>query len=406
MSEVIVNKVLDGIIIVSGDWSVMIDTFGFYLRSAFICSRLDSTKFKGVHFTSNGLKSSLIQLWKVSIGVYGDYSVLLILASSADWSQEKVSGTVKTCFNKALVSLGYLKSDHTEEDLSKRIFWGKTPALPYQKSRHIGELFLENLRQVKFLNVEILLQRLGQTCDFSELEKNYLVIIDKTKIRQLIIHYALDFKKENKALFFSRQKLTAYLGSPTTEFSTCLLKGYGNFYYKLGERKIANYCFVESKFYSRAFKKVNVTYSRMFEKPEISELLIDPRPHAKGFANSNKKLSLETYLNNVHTIQDRIMNIGLDKQDLSVRFETILSYNPEDIMRQNLLKDTPKMVRQVIREQDVISCIEEMDLYALRTHLLENLMPFLKTLEGCLTDKLLSELGEPYKFVPRKTATH
>jgi len=400
MSELIVNKVLDGIIAVSSDWSVMLDTFGFRLSPAFICSKLDSTKFKGLEFDIYGKETP--QFWKVCIGVYYDLSTLLILTSGDNACPESVSKIVKTCFNKALISLGFQKGDHTNEDLSRKILWGKNPALPYEKSRNIGELFLQNLRKENFLNVEVLLQRLGQSCDFSKLENDYLKIIDNSKLKQLIIHYALDFRKENKALFFSRENLLKYLGRPTTEFSTCLLEGYGNFYYNMKEHKVTDVTLVESKFYSEAFKNINVTYSRIFEEPEIAEKLMDPRPHATGFADSNVKLNLKTFLDNVHKIQKRILDIGSKKRDLTVRFESILSYSPEDMVDRDLLRDTPKLVRKAIPQENVIHCIKEMDIHKLRNHLEHNLMPFLNTLETCISEKIESEHGEAYKFNPRK----
>jgi len=383
------TKKLDGLIVVSKEWSVFKHLMFVNLKSTAI-QILKESNFKGVRF---GTKF----VYRLFIGYYGSFWISLAFENKdgmafCNKSKQVIQKTVNEC----------LKNNHS----TQRTYQQNFEKLRSKLRNSVSEVYL-------------LVSQLGQDVPFSAINE-YEHFFDFEKVSQLIVHYAVDYTEAHSALFFAKEDLGSLMGSQnlkkSMQYFVCLLHGVGNFYYNVDSRMSTKQgvFFQEAKFYSELFKTCHNT--KMFRRAEICQLLMDPREVADDELMDpslrRKFKSLHQYFEDVKKIKSVITGITNPNFKCGARFEAIVRLLPLRTGGSRLLNPVMRphhAITELFKDHIVLSahnigkCLIKLTPHQLKHHLETNVLPFLTTLEVYLERRIRALEGNQFDlFTPRE----
>jgi len=418
------EKKLDGLFAVSSEWCFKSGEKSgrkkCFKRSEKMHVRdWSNQQMKGV-FVENPKKNVV---YKVKLGKLEEFEVHLLIVSNNDRGQV---GTTQTTPENDEQDHDYEKETSSSDFYSfKQLEQVVERCFPMQIDEfNIKQKMDEGIENVKsqmgYTHVYFVIGFLGQDCQLFSLQKQMDQLFITEKVSQLIIHCALDFQKENCALFFSRDKVVNYFKNqfgcqtvfenhklvervelpkggytPKTEYYTCLLRGYGNFYYDLGniilkkvekERDKRDIELVEAKFYSEPFKTLH-RWSDLnsLKIQSVSDMLLDPRDFGKDYVKKHIKLNFEKKLEPIKRIENEIREYIQDPESLCARFEFITRFEGSAVAQ--AYQKTTQIASKVFNQEKIAECAESIDSRKLGRYLQYNLKPFMETLKTLLADR-------------------
>jgi len=384
------RKKLDGLIVVSNQWSVLTRFRQLDLKSS-ASKVLRESNFKGVRF-----KTKFVH--RLFIGYYGSFWVTLAFenkfaATFSKKSKQVIQKVVHDCFKTT-----------------------KSGRITYQQNFDNMKTLLRNFVS----EVYLIVSKLGQDIPFSAIN-DYEDFFDFKRASQLIVHYAVDFQEQACALFFAKKDVESLMGyknlKKDMEYYVCLLHGAGNFYFNMDTNMSTQpgTFLREVKFYSEVFKTCHNTM--MFRRAEICDLLMDPRDIAddelvKPISRGRKFKSLQQYLNDIRSIQNFIANMNDPDFNLSARYEVIIRLVPIKTCYSkevNPILQPHRTITKLFKEHGILNlhnvgkCLIKQSPEQLKKHLEKNVVPFLTTLEVYIGSRIRALQGNVYNlFTPRK----
>jgi len=422
------KRKLDGFIAESKFWCIKREDDFFY-STPIVCRLVNSHNFKGLPLAET--KEGTV--YKIVLGqTIHCLEAYLILVFRKQIEQESTTGeSNKNSSEQDYKNLG----EKTLSIILKAIrklgnrFWGNNivwqaekPNRPYIVSsvlpQVMQELRIEFEKMPDCSKARFVFSCLGQSCTFAELTR-ILKDFKTNQISNLIVHYALDFKTPNHALFFEKANLVKFFNvmitkqkelsmnlkqsaSPTSEYYVCFLRGIGNFVYNLRwmECQMENFTCIEAKFYSEAFKYMHIMKKNevYFKHQEICDKLFDPRDFLVHMLKKQKNSHLKLRLQELENVQEAVDKFCPRKSPVKkARFETILLVNGEyfkQISTPDVQKDIEDLMDRLFKPKEIKDCLVKIPTSSLGEFLKINFTPFISTIRTFIKARLEKQLFE------------
>jgi len=417
-SSVASSAILDGLIVVGKDWRVSLskENLKVIRKDKLKLVEVRRQDFKGVRLGgfSGDYKEQADKVFKIHIGTQGDYSVYILVLMNQRSNQNK-----------------NWKVSRLLDEVAEKTFFGDDSSIKLWKHREIsfvklrkfGNRILTEVKAKKGVSKVVLLHsQLGQAVDFKTL-KCELTRFDNNHVEEIVVHFAMDFRKEETALFFDTQSVYEKYNKKniSQKFAVCLLKSVGNFYVNIDQfakhHELLKFC--EAKFYSEPFKHFHTTCRELGRGTMYKEMM-NPLPRKCSENQSGNVLKyrhmkdLEDYLQTLTTVEHEIAAFGTTTTSFAARCEVILrlTNQPRNCRSgsKNLTKQAHKTILDAIdgdrgrlKPEDIEQLLSEITTTNLRIHLQETYGPFLSTLRSNVVSRLAALVGSgPIVFNPRK----
>jgi len=399
--ECTLSHKIDGLVLCATDWNVGNFTSNFQLKSTFTVKNLSPSNYKGLKFESNDQR-----IVRVSIGVANNFQFAFVLNICEGVSNDELQSISPLIQRMALKAVNSMLSSSTNKD------W-KSRSSNSEKTRIFLDDIVEfgnRLRRLvlSYFNrtfnssyCKIVVSELGQDCQFENLD-NLLNLFNLEFAEQVVVHYAIDYSLENCILFYNRENTVRSLGRSNLcqEYYVALISGNGNFYFKSSEKLTDYMCVEEVKFYSEVFKEYHRGERVRFSKPEIAEMIFDPRSFSKGFC-AQYKYNWEPRADSIKTLKSVVDSIGTSVKQFAARYELIISISGDEIREQALEIASLISQHQRLNPRAISSLLRWMPIEEFSNHIQKNLKPFVDTLEHFVGRQLLYSRSGVFKsFTP------
>jgi hypothetical protein len=397
-----ISRKLDGVIISASDWRVFKFQFHFELFKDLYIVHAFPTKFKGV--ISSSVHHKYIE---IRLGKYNSYMIAFLVQipvetevvfKQASAEIRSLAGcVVNTMKNTSTWADWRAKPDDSQKRL---IFMDDIVTFGNEFQHQVREYIARQFGAIQ--DFKLVIYAMGQDCNF----ENVKYIKDNVHfahVDNLIIHHAIDFKKNGQMLMFNRKDLVDLLGRQqlSQEYYVCLLKEVGNFYFSTPMEKTREISMVEAKFYNEALKQFHRGFGALpFGHPQICLNLFSPAEFSFGFMQ-RRKIDWYKYSKQISALKRVVTDIGTQVDSLSARFEVIMSVNPTVSSVRKLQEYMDNHPKFCIRK--IVKCLKCIPIQRIRNHLLQNLLPFIHTLDQYVTNRMNAVINKSMEqFTPGK----
>jgi hypothetical protein len=398
-----VSRKLDGIIISASDWRIFKLQFHFELFKDFYTVAAYPNKFKGLISSSVGHRYIEIRL-----GKFNSYMVVFlaklpienaVVYKQASTDIRNLAGYVVDNMKHTSTWADWrAKSDDSERRL---IFMDDIVTFGNEFQKQVREYIIRQVGAVE--DFKLVIYGMGQDCrfeNFNQIKPN----VRWAHADGVIIHHALDFKKAGHMVMFHRKDLVNLLGRRhlSQEYYVCLIKEVGNFYFSAPVEETIDLSVVEAKFYNEALKQFHRGKSLPFGYPKICLHLYSPAEFAFGFCR-RRKIDWHKHSKQISALTRIVTDIGTIVDTLSARFEVILKVNPALFRQESPINKLQEFMNYhpKFRTPSIIKCLRGIPINQVRQHLQKNLLPFVKTLDHYVTNRINAVINKSMEqFTP------
>jgi hypothetical protein len=400
--ELNISRKLDGVIISARDWRVFKFHFHFELFKDIYIDFAYPTKFKGM------MSASVDQKYiEIRLGRYNSYMVAFLaqIRNENEVNFKQASTEIRSlagCVVNAMKNTSTWADWRAKPDDSERrvIFMDDVVTFGNRFQKRVRDYIVRHVGAVQ--NFKLVIYALGQDCRFENVNR-IKDNVHLAHVDSLIIHHALDFKKEGQMLMFHRKDLVQLLGRRqlSQEYYVCLLKEVGNFYFSTPTEETRDLTVVEAKFYNEALKQFHRGFGSLpFGYPQICLNLYSPAEFSFGFIK-RRNIDWHKYSKQISALKRIVTDIGAQVDSLSARFEVIMNVNPTVASIRKLeeyMDQHPKF-----RTRKIIKCLKGIPIQRIRDHLQQNLLPFIDTLDQYVTNRMNAVINKSMEqFTPGK----